>query len=71
MTAALTHVDPTTPIGRVVRDLDGVRRPLDADDGIAVFVDVYREVTALVAQRVADGTFEPITGAPTGLNASS
>ena len=58
MTAALTHVDPTTPIGRVVRDLDGVRRPLDADDGIAVFVDVYREVTALVAQRVADGTFD-------------
>lgn len=57
-TGALTVVDPATPIGEVVAELDGVRRPLGANDGVAVFVDVYREVTALVAKRVTDGTFE-------------
>ncbi|WP_394554153.1 DUF5995 family protein [Agromyces sp. MMS24-JH15] len=53
-----TRVDPSTPIGRVVADLDRVRRPLAPADGIAVFVDMYREVTALVARRVADGAFD-------------
>ena len=58
MAGALRVVDPSTPIGKVVRDLDSVRAPLNAADGIAVFVDVYREVTALVAKRVTDGTFD-------------
>lgn len=42
----------------VVGELDDVRRPLAANDGIGVFVDVYRKVTALVAERVVDGTFD-------------
>ncbi|KQO96666.1 DUF5995 family protein [Leifsonia sp. Leaf264] len=58
MAGVLTVVDPSTPIGKVVRDLDAVRAPLTRADGIAVFVDVYREVTALVAKRVTDRTFE-------------
>ncbi|BDZ42589.1 hypothetical protein GCM10025865_18880 [Paraoerskovia sediminicola] len=44
-------------IGRVLVELDAVRRPLPGSDGVAVFVDVYREVTARVAVRVTDGTF--------------
>lgn len=50
--------DPASPIGRVVADLDRVRRPLRASDGLAVFVDMYRKVTALVGQRVAEGRFD-------------
>ncbi|MFF2370652.1 DUF5995 family protein [Agromyces sp. NPDC058110] len=52
------QLDPKSPIGRVVADLDRVRRPLRASDGLAVFVDMYREVTALVGQRVAEGRFD-------------
>jgi len=44
-------------IGRVVADLDRLRAGLPDGDGIGAFVDVYREVTALVALRVTDGTF--------------
>lgn len=50
-------VDWTSPIGRVVAELDRVRNPLPGADGIRVFADVYREVTALVGLRVTDGTF--------------
>lgn len=50
-------VDQSSPIGKVVRELDRVRAPLPRADGIRIFADVYRDVTALVAVRVADGTF--------------
>ncbi|WP_028046168.1 DUF5995 family protein [Cellulomonas sp. URHE0023] len=45
-------------IGRVVADMDRVRAGLPRTDGIGVFLDVYRRVTALVALRVTDGTFQ-------------
>ena len=45
-------------IGRVVAEMDLVRAGLSHRDGIGVFVDVYRRVTALVALRVTDGTFQ-------------
>lgn len=53
----------TTPassaaIDAVLSRMDAVRAPLAASDGIAVFTDIYRQVTALVAQRVMDGTFQ-------------
>ena len=54
MTASAT----SAAIDAVVSKMDAVRTPLAASDGIAVFMDVYRQVTALVAQRVMDGTFE-------------
>src|SRR6185312_9777319 len=49
---------PSAVIEAVVSEMDAVRAPLTASDGIAVFLDVYRQVTALVAQRVSDGTFQ-------------
>ncbi|MGU3647065.1 DUF5995 family protein [Microbacterium sp. C23T] len=52
-----TNVDRSSPIGKVVLELDGVRAPLPQTDGIRVFADVYREVTALVGRRVVDDTF--------------
>lgn len=58
MAAPLTQVDPSTPIGKVVGELDAVRAPLDESDGIAVFTDLYRQVTALVSVKVTDGTFQ-------------
>ncbi len=54
----MTPAAPSAAIEAVVSELDTVRAPLPASDGIAVFVDIYRQVTALVAQRVADGTFQ-------------
>ncbi len=56
----------TTPatsaaIDAVANEMDAVRTPLAASDGIAVFVDIYRQVTALVAEHVMDGTFEDPT----------
>lgn len=50
-------VDRSSPIGKVVVQLDRPRRPLAHSDGIRIFADVYREVTALVGVRVTDGTF--------------
>jgi hypothetical protein len=44
-------------IGRVVAEMDKVRTGLPHADGLGVFLDVYRRVTALVALRVVDGTF--------------
>ena len=44
-------------IGAVVAEMDRVRAGLPRRDGIGVFIDVYRQVTALVAERVTDGTF--------------
>lgn len=44
-------------IGRVVAAMDDERAAWRADDGLGVFCDVYRRVTALVALRVTDGTF--------------
>lgn len=44
-------------IGRVVADMVAEREKLARADGIGVFVDVYRQVTELVAQRVMDDTF--------------
>jgi Family of unknown function (DUF5995) len=44
-------------IGRVVAQMDLVRAGMPHTDGIGVFLDVYRKVTALVALRVMDGTF--------------
>jgi hypothetical protein len=54
----MTPPASSAAIDAVVGELDAVRAPLAASDGIAVFVDVYRQVTALVAQRVMDGTFQ-------------
>ena len=34
-----------------------MRAGLPRRDGLGVFIDVYRQVTALVAERVTDGTF--------------
>lgn len=45
-------------IDAVVSRMDAVRAPLAASDGVAVFLDLYRQVTVLVAQRVMDGTFK-------------
>ena len=45
-------------IGRVVAEMDLVRAGMPHADGIGVFLDVYRRVTALVALRVTDGTFQ-------------
>jgi len=44
-------------IRRVLDEMDTVRAPWPRGDGLGVFADVYREVTALVAVRVTDGTF--------------
>ncbi len=54
----MTSAAPSAAIETVVSEMDAVRVPLPASDGIAVFLDVYRQVTALVAQRITDGTFE-------------
>lgn len=51
-------IDWSSPIGQVVRQLDGVSQPLASGDGVRVFTEVYRDVTALVGRRVADGTFQ-------------
>ena len=45
-------------IGRVVAEMDRVRAGMPRGDGVGVFLDVYRRVTALVALRVTDGTFQ-------------
>ncbi|NEN06570.1 hypothetical protein G3T36_11900 [Diaminobutyricibacter tongyongensis] len=45
-------------IEAVLSEMDAVLMPLPASDGIAVFLDIYRQVTALVAQRLTDGTFQ-------------
>lgn len=45
-------------IGRIVAQMDQVRAGLAPGDGIGVFLDVYRRVTALMAVRVTDGTFQ-------------
>src|SRR4051794_33177409 len=45
-------------IGHVVAEMDLVRAGMPHGDGIGVFIDVYRRVTALVALRVTDGTFQ-------------
>jgi hypothetical protein len=61
MTSDVPPASVSTPVSavveRVVAELDAVRATLAPDDGIGVFLDVYREVTALVAVRDADGTF--------------
>jgi hypothetical protein len=54
----MTPAAPSAAIEAVVSEMDAVRAPLAASDGIAVFLDIYRQVTALVAQRVTDGTFQ-------------
>jgi hypothetical protein len=54
----MTPAVPSAAIEAVVSEMDAVRAPLAASDGIAVFLDIYRQVTALVAQRVTDGTFQ-------------
>lgn len=45
------------PIGEVIRAMDAVRSELPRQDGIGVFIDVYRRVTEQVRLRVEDGTF--------------
>jgi len=44
-------------IGAVVATMDGLRDGWPPTDGLRVFLDVYRTVTALVAVRVTDATF--------------
>ncbi|MCR6705444.1 MAG: DUF5995 family protein [Cellulomonas sp.] len=44
-------------IGRVLAAMDAERAQWSRTDGLGVFSDVYRDVTALVAVRVTDGTF--------------
>ncbi|WP_426594238.1 DUF5995 family protein [Cellulomonas sp. McL0617] len=45
-------------IDHVVAQMDGLRAGMPHADGIGVFLDVYRRVTALVALRVVDTTFQ-------------
>jgi len=47
----------SSAIGQVVATMDQVRTGWAPDDGLGVFLDVYRRVTALVALRVVDTTF--------------
>lgn len=54
----MTTPPTSAAIDAVISTMDAVRAPLAASDGIAVFLDVYRQVTVLVAQRVMDGTFQ-------------
>ena len=54
----IAGAEPSTPIGRVIADLDRVRHQLPASDGIAVFIDMYRQVTESVAQRVSNRSFD-------------
>jgi hypothetical protein len=54
----MTTPTSSAAIDAVLSAMDAVRAPLAASDGIAVFTDIYRQVTVLVAQRVMDGTFE-------------
>ena len=57
---------PTPPPGAatsaavdaVVASMDHVRAQLAEDDGIGIFLDVYRRVTALVSERVTGSTFD-------------
>ena len=44
-------------IGNVVADMDRLRAGWSPHDGLGVFLDVYRQVTALVATKVTDRTF--------------
>ena len=44
-------------IGRIVAAMDDERAAWRPEDGLGVFCDVYRQVTALAALRVTDGTF--------------
>ena len=46
-----------TSIAQVVATMDDVRSGLSPDDGLCVFLDLYRHVTTLVGQRVTDDTF--------------
>ena len=46
------------PISGVVATMDDVRRGWAQDDGLGVFLDLYRRVTALVGERVTDDTFQ-------------
>ncbi|MGY4643938.1 DUF5995 family protein [Cellulomonas sp. URHB0016] len=44
-------------IGQVVATMDDMRDGWPADDGVGVFLDLYRRVTVLVGQRVTGTTF--------------
>jgi Family of unknown function (DUF5995) len=46
-----------TPIEQVVATMDDVRGGWPPDDGLGVFLDVYRRVTTLVSERLTDETF--------------
>jgi hypothetical protein len=50
-------VQGSVAIGRVVAAMDDERAAWRPEDGLGVFCDVYRRVTALVALRVTDDTF--------------
>ena len=50
-------MDMAEPIGTVVTTMDEFRAQWSPHDGLGVFLDLYRRVTALVAERVRDDTF--------------
>jgi hypothetical protein len=50
-------VTSSVVIGNVVAEMDRVRAGWPPHDGLGVFLDVYRQVTALVATKVTDHTF--------------
>jgi len=50
-------VTSSAVIGNVVADMDRLRAGWSPHDGLGVFLDVYRQVTALVATKVTDRTF--------------
>ncbi|RHA42694.1 DUF5995 family protein [Cellulomonas rhizosphaerae] len=53
----MAKVVGSVAVGQVVASMDQVRAGWSRDDGLGVFLDVYRRVTALVALRVTDATF--------------
>lgn len=52
-----TALDPRSPIGLVVAELDDVISSRGPHDGVRVFAAMYREVTELIGVRLAEGRF--------------
>lgn len=55
--ATKDQLDPASPIGQVVTQLDAVIHPRRRSDGLRVFAQMYREVTELVGIRLAARRF--------------
>lgn len=55
--AGTTPLDPHSPIGQVVAELDDVISSRNSNDGIRVFAAMYRDVTELIGIHLAEGRF--------------